>query len=656
MKYRLHSSFTALTTTLALSSVMFIACKTSENPTPAPGPSASTTLATAAPPPPAPAKCAAKSPKRLTRAAYPGASSASVDLARAGGHTYAFVADYDEKAIHTVDVESMRQIAVTSLEGRPGHVLVLADGRIAVTLRDTGDVIFFEAADEALQKPLEERCKTNVAAVEPWAMAENGDKLLVSSGFGGALTLLNSGDMTVARVVPLAREPRAVIVANQGKTAFVTHAVGGIVSSIDLENAESKPETASLQAGRRVLPNLAGFDDKDPRKATQGYALARVDGTRKDGSRDALRIFVPHTSVDPGAAASVTTAGYGGTGSGPRAIAQIVSVFDPVEKKSITNHVAGVFNSPTAQDCVLPRSAAADDKSLFVACMDVDAVVEYDPWVGDPTVAEKHRYPVPAGPGGVAIDDAGKNVVVWSEFDRQITRIEREKGELKSLALWQRSGAQRDPKIERGRRLFHTSRDARLTQSRACASCHPEGRDDGLVWSSPDGKRQTMMLAGRLMGTEPYGWFGEHKDTREHIKNTLQRLGGTGLNDPPSKDDFDALLAFIAAMPAPPLTKAVDADLVKRGKEVYTAYSCHTCHKEGGTDKTPHDVGSGIQGERSAFFDTPSLTGIRGSAPYFHDGRYSTLEELLSEKNQRMFSGVISTPDKAALIAYLETL
>ncbi|HMY17035.1 MAG TPA: cytochrome C peroxidase, partial [Polyangium sp.] len=73
-------------------------------------------------------------------------------------------------------------------------------------------------------------------------------------------------------------------------------------------------------------------------------------------------------------------------------------------------------------------------------------------------------------------------------------------------------------------------------------------------------------------------------------------------------------------------------------------------------DKTPHDVGSGIQGERSAFFDTPSLTGIRGSAPYFHDGRYSTLEELLSEKNQRMFSGVISTPDKAALIAYLETL
>ena len=579
-----------------------------------------------------------------------------MELARAGEKLYAFVADQDEKALHTIEVDSMRQVAVTSLEGRPGHVLVLADGRIAVSLRDTGDVILFEATDDTLQKPLEERCKTTIAAVEPWAMAENGDKLLVSSGFGAALTVLNSGDLAVARVVPLAREPRAVVVVNQGKTAFVTHAVGGIVSAIDLENAESKPETASLQAGRRVLPDLAGFDDKDPRKATQGYALARVDGTRKDGTRDALRIFAPHTSVDPGAAASVTTGGYGGTGTGPRAIAQIVSVIDPVEKKSITNHVAGVFDNPTAQDCILPRSAAADDKGLFVACKDIDAVVEYDPWVGDPTVAEKRRFAMPAGPGGLSIDAGGKHVVVWSEFDRAISRIEREKGELKSLVLWQRAGVTRDPKIDRGRRIFHSSRDARLAQGRACENCHPEGRDDGLVWTSPDGKRQTMMLAGRIEGTAPYGWYGEHKDVREHVKFTLQRLGGTGLSDPPSKDDFDALLAFVSAMPPPPSTKPKDEDLVKRGKDLYVSYACETCHKGGGTDKTPHDVGSGIQGERSPFFDTPSLLGIRGSAPYFHDGRYATLDEILAEKNQRMFSGVISASERAALVAYMETL
>lgn len=651
-----HSRFTSFAVLVVASAGLFAACNKENASNPAPVASASVAVAATPAPPPPPPKCLAKTPKRITRAAYAGAASASVELARAGGHLYAFVADQDENAIHTIDVESLQQIAVTPLEDRPNHLLVLADGRVAVTLRDKSDVVLFEVADDALQKPLEERCKVTLAAVEPWALAETGDKLLVTSGFGAALTVLNAGDLSVARVVPLAREPRALLVVNQGKTAFVTHAVGGIVSSIDLENTESKPETATLQSGRRVLPNLAGFDDKDPRKATQGYGLAKVDGTRKDGSRDALRIFAPHTSVDPGAAASVTTAGYGGTGTGPRAIAQIVSVVDPVEKKPITNHVAGVFNSPTAQDCLLPRSAAADEKSLFVACIDIDAVVEYDPWVGDPTVAEKRRFAMPAGPGGVSMDDAGKNVFVWSEFDRAISRIDREKGELKSLVLWQRAGAKRDPKIDRGRRIFYSSHDARLAQARACANCHPEGRDDGLVWSSPDGKRQTMMLAGRIEGTGPYGWFGEHKDVREHVKNTLARLGGTGLDNPASADDFDALLAYVSFLPAPPTTKPTDMELVKRGKELYGSYGCENCHKGGGTDKVPHDVGSGVQGERSPFFDTPSLVGIRGSSPYFHDGRYSTLGEILSEKNQRMFSGVISGPEKAALIAYMETL
>jgi hypothetical protein len=47
---------------------------------------------------------------------------------------------------------------------------------------------------------------------------------------------------------------------------------------------------------------------------------------------------------------------------------------------------------------------------------------------------------------------------------------------------------------------------------------------------------------------------------------------------------------------------------------------------------------------------------VRGTAPYFHDGRYATLDELLSARDQRMFSGVLSEADRRDLIAYLETL
>ncbi|UQA63143.1 c-type cytochrome [Polyangium aurulentum] len=603
---------------------------------------------------PAGPRCVARSPRRIERAATAGASS-SVDLVRAGSHVYALVADYDERALHAVDAETMRQIGVTPLPGRPGHVLALDSGLVAVALRDTGRVIVLEPSDDGLSKPFEERCSATVAT-EPWTLAQTGESLLVGSGFGAALTILRTADLGADRVIPLPREPRAVLVANAGSTAFVTHAVGGIVSAIDLKDPARAPEPIRLQAGRRIAKD-GGFDDKSTREASQGYALARVEGPRKDGARDALRIFAPHTSVDPGALGAGASGGYGGPG--PRPVAQIVSVVDPVARRSITNHVEGAFHAHLAQECILPRSAVADDNGLFVACLDIDAVLELDPWIGDPSVAERRRFALPAGPSAVALGADGKRIFAWSEIDRALSRIERESAAIVSLPLWRRSGEPRDERVDRGRRLFHSSRDARIAQGRACASCHPDGRDDGLVWTSPDGPRQTVMLAGRIEGTAPYGWFGEHLTVRDHVTHTFTRLNGTGfdMKNQIAAEDFEALLAYLASLPLPPAVAALEAKAVERGKDVFSAYGCEGCHRGGGgTDGLSHDVGTGLAGERSAAFDTPSLRRVRGTAPYFHDGRYATLEEMLSAKDQKMFNGTLTEPDKKALLAYLETL
>lgn len=620
-------------------------------PSSAPAPSSGAPLARAAPPSevPAPSRCAARSPRRIERAATAGAS-ASVELVRTGGKLFALIADAEERALHVVDAEAMREISVTPLPGRPGHVLALADGRVAVTIRDAGRVILLEPADEALEKPLEERCAASVA-VEPWAIAEVGERLAVTSGFGAALTMLRSDDLGLLRAIPLPREPRAVAVVNAGKTAFVAHAVGGLVSVVDLDDLAKPPEAIRLHAGRRVSPT-GGFDSK-PREASQGYAIAPIIGARADGSRDALRVFVPHTSVDPGASEKGEAVGYGGGGPGPRPIAPIVSVLDPVARRSITNHAAGVFNDA---DCLLPRAAAAHGNSLFVACLDVSAVLELDPWIGDPMVGERRRFALPAGPGGIALTADGARLFVASELERAVSRVELEGGATISIPLWRRAGEPRDPRVERGRLLFHTSRDARISSDRACASCHPEGRDDGLLWTSPDGLRQTTMLAGRLEGTDPYGWLGESPTVREHVEKTFARIGGTGLEKQPGGEDFSALLAYVATLSAPPASPASDAAAAERGKKAFLAYGCNDCHKDGGTDGRAHDIGSGVAGERRKTFDTPSLRGIRGSAPYFHDGRYATLDELLSARDSRMFVGVLSDADKRDLIAYMETL
>ena len=171
----------------------------------------------------------------------------------------------------------------------------------------------------------------------------------------------------------------------------------------------------------------------------------------------------------------------------------------------------------------------------------------------------------------------------------------------------------------------------------------------------PRRRAPDTILAGRLEGTAPYGWFGESPTVREHVRKTFERLGGTGLDARPAADDFDALLAYVASLPPPPTSPPADAQAAKRGKAAFVAY-CNECHKEGGTNGLPHNVGTGAPGERRATFDTPSLRGVRGSAPYFHDGRYATLEAVLSAKDSRMFLGALSEPDQRDLLAYLETL
>ncbi len=605
--------------------------------------------------------CVAKGPGRFARVNV-SATSSAVDLLAPKGELagktpalVALVADADEHAIHTIDARSLEELAVTPLDGEPHDVLVLADGRIAVTLRDRAEVLVLEPGAE-LAAPLEERCRADVAP-EPWALAETPDRLLVTSAFGASLALFRPADMALLRTIALAREPRAVVVDPAGKIAYVAHATGGRVTAVDLDDPATEPVAIDLRAGRKL--KLDGETDDRPRDATQAYALARL-APKAPKAGETWRLLVPHTTVDSGIAGSgVSNVSYG-AGADVAPVAPIVGVVDPATKKLVTTSAAQ--SRVGMGDCVLPRSALVRNDRLYVACMDVGAVLELDPWLSDPMMGLTRRFAVGAGPIALAATGDSGQLFVWSSLDRALSRVDLDakgdKAPTSSMTPWQRAGEKRDPVLERGRRLFVTTDDVRISSGRACASCHPEGRDDGLVWSSPDGARQTPMLAGRLEGTAPYGWFGDNPTLHDHLEKTFQRLGGTGLGSPGDKADFDALIAYVSSLPAPPSARApVDGAEVARGKAVYVAAGCAGCHKEGGTDAKVHDVGSGVKGEKKSSFDTPSLRGIRGSAPYFHDGRYATLEAVLTDANSKMFDpSTVSDPDRRALIAYLETL
>lgn len=618
--------------------------------------------------------------------------SSTVALVKQGSSTFAYVADADEDLLHTIDVAKGEETAVTPLGGSPAQVLVLADGRVAVTLRDKNRIQLLEPGAGAHDE-LTPLCSVALAS-EPFGMAVAPDeqRMVVTSAWGKTLTALDTATLKVDFEVPVSREPRAVLIDEEGKRAFVAHVVGATMSVVDLTG--EKHEARSIDLKAKV--NERGMSGK-VRGGCQGFALAKVvelpkerESTENLGEKPLVkgqapkdirrvpakprgRIMAPMVTVDPGES-TARSSGYGNSFALTPPEAPMVSVVDEAAERTLTKELL-VDGGRHQAECLLPRGAAVNSEtgSLYVTCLGIDAVLELDARGVDPMRLERRRFSVPSGPMGIAVDEQAKKAVVWSEFDREVAVIDLDgkkpgKGDaVTRIATSRRAKSRMTVEAAWGRKLFHKTDDDRVSNDgRACASCHPDGREDALTWSTPDGPRQTIMLAGRLASSAPFGWFGSHDTLKTHVTETFRRLSGTGLPDAPgSFDEMDALLAYVGSMRGPEMEGARvpdgEKELAKHGKELFfdEKQGCATCHLGGaGTDSRKHDVSStGVMETKGTTFDTPSLRFVSGTAPYFHDGRYATLEDLLAGSDTTMGHTLqLSREDVIALKAYMETL
>jgi DNA-binding beta-propeller fold protein YncE len=585
----------------------------------------------------------------------------AVALARAGDRLLAYVADADSRSVHTVDVDQGRELVRTRVDGEPRQLLVLPDGRLVASLSDGTHLAVLEPGDDPATA-LTPICERDVPA-EPWglALSADGAKLVVTSAWGSALTVLDAATMDVKRVVPLPRDPRGVLVDDAG-TAFVGHLVGAKMSVVELGEGQGSDAPATIDLGARKSTPLAQMGDRlAERTGSQGYALVSVALPAMAGATEASeprRLLFPMVSVDPGDPERRSSVYYGPPFDGVAKQTPMVSVVDPERRQPLSRYVLGTSDKTYAGECLLPRAAAVrvhgKTPSLLVACFGIDAVLDLDALTVDPFRAERRRFAVPPGPEGIAVDDASGRAVVFSQFAGTVSVLGLDDATASRTILLDYHPAPALAAAARGRMLFYRTDDTRVSgDGIACSSCHIDGREDGLTWTTPMGPRQTPMLAGRLDGTAPYGWEGDRVSVGAYIANTVERLGGKGLQ-PQELDDLTAFLQIARPPPQP----AHDEVLASRGRELFegSAQECGTCHLGGATDAKVHGFSPTAKDIQTSF-DTPSLQFIGGTAPYFHDGRYPTLEALLADPASSMgHSASLPEGDRAALAAYLRSL
>lgn len=175
-----------------------------------------------------------------------------------------------------------------------------------------------------------------------------------------------------------------------------------------------------------------------------------------------------------------------------------------------------------------------------------------------------------------------------------------------------------------------------------------------------------------LRFTAPYGRNGRFGSLREFTRNVIVNEFSGPEPEPLLLDGLVAYMLEFDFLPTPQLNP--DGTLsdrasaeARRGEAIFNrplrkmgGRSCATCHvpSDHFLDRKRHDIGSVAGAEadsRDRALDTPTLLGVLYTAPYFHDGRFETLGQVV-EWFEQSFDLGLSNRERTDLTAYLETI
>jgi cytochrome c peroxidase len=171
----------------------------------------------------------------------------------------------------------------------------------------------------------------------------------------------------------------------------------------------------------------------------------------------------------------------------------------------------------------------------------------------------------------------------------------------------------------------------------SCATCHFSiGHTNNKTYvgldvvADGDSKGRSTPTLWGAGSRSVYGWAGSAPTIEDSIRGIIvNRMKGAE----PSKETLAALSAYVKSLQPPKNWQLQDDGMplpvataqVKRGYDLFTGQAgCGTCHVLPSFDKAEkEDVGTG------GTFKVPALRAVASTAPYFHDGRTSSLRDAV---------------------------
>ena len=538
------------------------------------------------------------------------------------------------------DVAGAKVAGEWALKCAPSGVAVAQDGTVYVTAGGVDGVLLkLSAAGKVLGK-----VETGHTPMSP-VVGKDGT-VYVLNRFNNTVVAVDAAKMKVTATVPVLREPHAAVLGAGGKFLFVANHLPYCRATDDVVAASvSVVDTATFKVVKNaLLPN--------------GSTGVRGIGASPDGkfvyvTHTFGRYQLPTTQLERG---WMNTAGLsvfnGETGDYVN-----TALLDDVDLGAANPW--GVTVSPDGKNLLVAHAGTREisviDREAFHARLDKAAknekVTEVTKSATDVPndlsflVTIRRRVKLPGdGPRGVTV--VGDRVYASLYFMDALTEFKLSEAVAKPgvIAL----GAAVDLGKDRTRRGEMLWNDGSMCfqQWQSCASCHPDGRMDGLNWDLVnDGignpKQTKNMVYSHL--TPPTMVTG----IRANME-TCNRKGMTHIQFVvrPEEDALciDEYVKSLKPVPSPYLAAGSLSKNAKKGEKLFKKAGCAECHPNGKdgpkgerlfTNLKRYNMGLGVGNEEGREFDTTTLVETWRSAPYLYDGRALTLEELLTTCNPK---------------------
>jgi DNA-binding beta-propeller fold protein YncE/mono/diheme cytochrome c family protein len=542
----------------------------------------------------------------------------------------AFITESDEGTVAVVDAASGRILRRLETGGKQPEGIAYAPGKaLLVANAFSGSIAAFDPTTWKRTALLSLRGEPADVVI-----ARDGRRAFVSLAQLDEVAVLTLPELRVTHRIPVGDRPRPLALTPDGGTLLVGNFQGGDVSLID---------TNTLRERRRVEltgVNLRGLSvSPDGRRAfVTGQIPANTRATREPLDIWTNTVFTFDVLQPPSPPGSAGPADVGAEGWIDFSLG---SSPDPDGVVALKEDLVAVALAGSDQ-ALLVRTPGPYKRS-------------YDPVI-------VRRVAVGARPRGIAATPNGKEIWVANELDSTISVLDA--SDLRPLRRIELGIPNRRDVRLQGRYLFGNARLARGRQF-TCASCHPGGNTDGLTWEFahvPDGLpfRNTRNLRGGITLTGPFRWSGHEEQIEDFFQDEVVGLL-QGPRQPHSA--LHALWNMMHDFPMPPNPYRTEDDRLtpaaERGKALFTGKAgCSDCHAgeyHGGTGIKAY-VGTTRE---ELPLDVPHLVGVHDSAPYLHDGRAATLEEIFEKHNPEQRHGKahqLTRPELADLLRYVREL